>query len=1072
MAIPRTEGGGSSTTRTRETKRTEEDRTRTGSSTSTTSNDSNTSDTQVRALRGDGPIPVRRDPTTTNGGGTTNTNGVRTTPAGFTTPDGFNNNGRPDRNLGIVPPQQPIPFRARATTASPSNNLFRESFTEIEVVRGGRTAAVAEPTVAYALDPGTEGGGTSPTDQSGTTPGERHLAEAEARSNELWDQLPPDTVSTYVPPEGFAQAWSDRTSRLVGPGNPEAQQEAFEDNREQLDALGRIAGGTNERVHYTDIEDQGDQEAFADQLYAPVLGALQEEYPDAKLRLVAVEDGTIPPRPGTLVPTDRQIAIEMERNGEIQHFFLNPSVLDIQGEEGSLGTQLRNNPELAESWYNSARSSGALPEAGDAGNAQETLERVERFQANGILLDSVLGMPRDQQIDLIRNLGNGSTVEGDPERLFGGLLISDQVAGEPIDRNSILASVDATPIANGERPTNLNATFNVAAVNGLDKNKNFVGENYDALVDPLFSRYATVRGDEPRELSGTDIENEIGAAMNLTPNNVPDTDEEWAQLERGEWNMYTGDQAELIAPIADQIRSTGGEPARVTALPIMYRSEDNELVQLPLFRVESGGQTRFVDNTGRRYDNFEDWKDNNELPAGTVTYPRDGHLSLDANGRPQTVTEDTHAVVDTVGEHITSILDKAALVGGFVVAGAAIIGTGGAALPVAAGAIAAWGAYRSGSELVDRAQHGQSINPLEDRDARNAWFGFGANVAGLAALGAGPLARALGTRVPGLASGANSAANATRVAAFATDSAAILNTGVDLVQNWDQIPGDQRLLAISQMAFWGGVNVQSARGGRYSAENVRSQLDDQLNDFGVTQNIRNLPEGVREATLRELSVHAGSPATRDAILALHDNPRFRALSEADQIAFLREAIRHTPVLREMDPQYRGEETGSVWGTSVRYLDEAGRAPYEVRFENGVAVDGNGRPIDTSGSSSVFGSGRMIFVLSPDGRMYASADQAIGEFHHSSFLSGGDVAGAGEITVQNGRITEVSDQSGHYRPTQTQVWQTLDYLRRNGVDLSTVQYRNWSGTTVNAEQFYFDYGLQLANPPPRPTRGPF
>jgi hypothetical protein len=137
----------------------------------------------------------------------------------------------------------------------------------------------------------------------------------------------------------------------------------------------------------------------------------------------------------------------------------------------------------------------------------------------------------------------------------------------------------------------------------------------------------------------------------------------------------------------------------------------------------------------------------------------------------------------------------------------------------------------------------------------------------------------------------------------------------------------------------------------------------------------------------------------------------------------------------------------------------------VRFENGRAVDVNGVPLDTTNANTHFSNGNMIFVLSPDGHFYASADQAVGEFHHSSFLSGGDVAGAGEIVVQNGRVTEISDQSSHYRPTHAQVWQTMDYLRQQGVDLSTVNYRSHDGTVINAEQFYFDYGLFLASPLP-------
>lgn len=52
------------------------------------------------------------------------------------------------------------------------------------------------------------------------------------------------------------------------------------------------------------------------------------------------------------------------------------------------------------------------------------------------------------------------------------------------------------------------------------------------------------------------------------------------------------------------------------------------------------------------------------------------------------------------------------------------------------------------------------------------------------------------------------------------------------------------------------------------------------------------------------------------------------------------------------------------------------------------------------------------------------------FHHSSFLAGEDVAGAGEMQVRDGQVELVSDASGHYKPGSKQMIQTVQQLEKN------------------------------------------
>jgi hypothetical protein len=137
----------------------------------------------------------------------------------------------------------------------------------------------------------------------------------------------------------------------------------------------------------------------------------------------------------------------------------------------------------------------------------------------------------------------------------------------------------------------------------------------------------------------------------------------------------------------------------------------------------------------------------------------------------------------------------------------------------------------------------------------------------------------------------------------------------------------------------------------------------------------------------------------------------------------------TPLLSK----YTSEETGAVFGTSVKYLNASERQAYKVTVQNGLLMDANGKPFDSRGASSAFGPniGRAIFVMDQDGTLYASNHQTQGKFHHSSFLAGAPVAAAGELAVENGVMKEVSRRSGHYCPTKKQLDAFLSEVDKQG-----------------------------------------
>lgn len=131
-----------------------------------------------------------------------------------------------------------------------------------------------------------------------------------------------------------------------------------------------------------------------------------------------------------------------------------------------------------------------------------------------------------------------------------------------------------------------------------------------------------------------------------------------------------------------------------------------------------------------------------------------------------------------------------------------------------------------------------------------------------------------------------------------------------------------------------------------------------------------------------------------------------------------------------------------------------RAPYARSFDaqGNIGNSSDGSALNTIGAERPAAIGakgdRHIFTMDGQGQFYTA--DAIKEnvergkqardsgastqerFHHSSFLAGEEVAGAGEMQVRDGQVELVSDTSGHYRPGSQQMMQTVQQLEKNNV----------------------------------------
>ena len=166
----------------------------------------------------------------------------------------------------------------------------------------------------------------------------------------------------------------------------------------------------------------------------------------------------------------------------------------------------------------------------------------------------------------------------------------------------------------------------------------------------------------------------------------------------------------------------------------------------------------------------------------------------------------------------------------------------------------------------------------------------------------------------------------------------------------------------------------------------------------------------------------------------------------------------------MDPRFMGDRaTGKLgedqpgnqmWpGQAVTYLrTPEQRAQYKLEVRDyrdphtGATekrlFDADGKLFDTRTAdtfwTNVSGVRRAIFVMNAKGELFARNYQARGEFHHSSLAAGHSVAAAGEIQVIEGKIVDISNNSGHYRPTDEFTVRAVRTLQAQGMALTGVK----------------------------------
>src|SRR5690606_22880679 len=128
--------------------------------------------------------------------------------------------------------------------------------------------------------------------------------------------------------------------------------------------------------------------------------------------------------------------------------------------------------------------------------------------------------------------------------------------------------------------------------------------------------------------------------------------------------------------------------------------------------------------------------------------------------------------------------------------------------------------------------------------------------------------------------------------------------------------------------------------------------------------------------------------------------------------------------------------------SVRYLSENQRQKHVATFDGSKLVVKPTAVFQIGISQST--KGDVIYVVDDNGKFYVGMKE-LGSFHHSSFLAGHAVRGAGTMPLEKDfEVAEVNNNREHYCPSVPQMFRLGLAPKHNGGDLERLRFRGKGG----------------------------
>ncbi|GLR39547.1 hypothetical protein GCM10007880_00630 [Mesorhizobium amorphae] len=217
-------------------------------------------------------------------------------------------------------------------------------------------------------------------------------------------------------------------------------------------------------------------------------------------------------------------------------------------------------------------------------------------------------------------------------------------------------------------------------------------QTLDGIYQPKFQQLlASGYDNEFREQVGTDLEETVSKKLGV--------------------NGSTEEGREAIENVTEEIRDIGGDNPYVRSVPIFYVDDEVGTQQAVLFAVRDGdGNTRYVDVTGKKFDDLGDFQDNNNQ------FGENGKLVV-PKGLEMKAGDDGKVALEVVKARNVSVWDKVVdpLVG--IGTGIATILSFTPAAPVAAPLAYTGAAYLGTRAVINQVNHLEHGGEWDDTES-------------------------------------------------------------------------------------------------------------------------------------------------------------------------------------------------------------------------------------------------------------------------------------------------------------------------------------------------------------------
>ncbi|CAN7377040.1 LysM peptidoglycan-binding domain-containing protein [Mesorhizobium sp. LjNodule214] len=217
-------------------------------------------------------------------------------------------------------------------------------------------------------------------------------------------------------------------------------------------------------------------------------------------------------------------------------------------------------------------------------------------------------------------------------------------------------------------------------------------QTLDGIYQPKFQQLLdSGYDDEFQEQRGTDLEETVSKKLGV--------------------NSSTEEGREAIENVTEEIRDIGGDNPYVRSVPIFYVDDEVGTQQAVLFAVRDGdGNTRYVDVTGKKFDDLGDFQDNNNQ------FGENGKLVV-PKGLEMKAGDDGKVALEVVKARNVSVWDKVVdpLVG--IGTGIATILSFTPAAPVAAPLAYTGAAYLGTRAVINQVNHLEHGGEWDDTES-------------------------------------------------------------------------------------------------------------------------------------------------------------------------------------------------------------------------------------------------------------------------------------------------------------------------------------------------------------------